>query len=307
MHLSAKGGDDLYVEGVYNNSLDAGLRLVREYKSGASLSFVALARIGDKGLRRGSTQEAFSLVGDNLYNPTWGWHGDMVRNSRYRHFAEPSVVASFKQPITDATTMMVSIGGEYNVRANSALGWYDAMSPYPDNYRYMPSYYADDDVANLVAQHWRMGDADVTQVDWASMYAQNSRSSRGAIYALEERVERIAEGEAIVQFSTLVGDNLTIDYGVRGGVKSSRRYKQMADLMGAPYLLDVDYYLIDDDTYSNNLQNNLLTPNRMVKEGDRFSYDYALEERSFAADLGFHYHANRWQIGRASCRERVFV
>lgn len=296
MLLSAKGGDDLYVEGVYNNSLDAGLRLVKEYESGANLSFVALARIGDKGLRRGSTQEAFSLIGDNLYNPTWGWHGDRVRNSRYRHFAEPFVVISLQQPITDATTMRLSVGGEYSAKANSALGWYDAMSPYPDNYRYMPSYYADDDVANLVAQHWRMGDADVTQVDWISMYAQNNRSSRGAVYALEERVERIIAGEAIMQFSTQVGDNLTIEYGVRGGVKSSRRYKQMADLMGAPYLLDLDYYLIDDDTFSNNLQNNLLSPNRMVKEGDRFSYDYALEERSLFADMGLRYHSNRWRM-----------
>ena len=107
IHLAAKGGDDLYVRGVYDNSLDIGLRLTKEYESGASLSFVALSRAGDKGLRRGSTQEAFSLVGDNLYNPTWGWSGDKVRNSRSRSSVEPVAIMSFVKPMGDATTMRV--------------------------------------------------------------------------------------------------------------------------------------------------------------------------------------------------------
>lgn len=313
IHLAAKGGDDLYVRGIYDNSLDIGLRLTKEYESGASLSFVALSRAGDKGLRRGSTQEAFSLVGDNLYNPTWGWSGDKVRNSRSRSSVEPVAIMSFVKPMGDATTMRVSVVGEYSLRANSALGWYDAMTPYPDNYRYMPSYYTDEAVADAVAQYWRMGDAAVTQIDWTDMYAQNRRSSRGAVYALEQRVERLARGEALVRFSTDVADNLTIDYGVRGEMSSSRQYKRMADLLGAQYLLDIDYYLIDDDTYSNNLQNDLRHPNREIKAGDRFSYDYALVETSLMADVGVRYHADRWRIdlsaalgGSSVCREGYF-
>lgn len=296
VYLAAKGGDDLYVKGVYDNSLDVGIRLTKDYESGASFSFVALSRAGDKGLRRGSTQEAFSLVGDNLYNPTWGWSGDKVRNSRNRSSVEPVAVMSFMKPIGDATTMRVSAVGEYSLRAYSTLGWYDAMTPYPDNYRYMPSYYADDDVAEAVAQYWRMGDGAVTQIDWAEMYAQNRRSSRGAVYALEQRVERLARGAATVHFSTDVSANMSIDYGVRGEISSSRRYKQMADLLGAQYLMDVDYYLLDDDTYSNNLQNDLRHPNRKIKAGDRFSYDYALVETSLMADVGMHYHADRWRM-----------
>jgi hypothetical protein len=50
----------------------------------------------------------------------------------------------------------------------------------------------------------------------------------------------------------------------------------MDDLLGGEYIMDVDYYLIDDATYSNHLHNNLLTPNRKVVEGDRSGYDYRL-------------------------------
>ena len=50
----------------------------------------------------------------------------------------------------------------------------------------------------------------------------------------------------------------------------------MRDLLGARYLTDIDRYLIDDDTYSNLLQNDLRHPDREIREGDRFGYDYAL-------------------------------
>jgi len=72
LYAAAKGGDDLYVKGVYNNSIDLGLRLKRDFDNGASLSFVALSSVGERGLRSGSTAEVFTLTGDNIYNPTWG-------------------------------------------------------------------------------------------------------------------------------------------------------------------------------------------------------------------------------------------
>lgn len=299
-HLTARGGNDLYVGGVYQNSVDVALRLGKSYDSGASLALVVLSRVGDIGLRQGSTAEAFSLVGDNLYNPTWGRHGDRERNSRYRRDAVPFAMFSAKVPLSNATTMHIAVGGDYGWRAYSSLGWYDAMTPMPDNYRYMPSYYADREVADMVADAWRMGDEALTQVNWADMYAVNSRSARGAVYALEERVERIARAEAVVRFTTSLGEQLSLGYGVRADVHSSRRYKRMADLLGAEYLLDVDYYLLDDDTYSNNLQNDLRNPNRRVGEGDRFSCDYALNERSLVVDVGLNYHTSRWRVGVAA-------
>ena len=109
-------------------------------------------------------------------------------------------------------------------------------------------------------------------------------------------MERIARAEFLLRFSTELGQNLTIGYGVRGRYDSSRNYKRMADLMGATHLRDVDYFLIDDDTYSNSLQNDLRNPNRLVAEGERFSYDYELVARSLQADVMFEYAVKRWHI-----------
>ncbi len=296
LYAAARGGDDLYVKGVYRNSVDAALRLSKSYDSGATVSLVALANVGERGLRSGSTEEAFTLTGDKLYNPSWGRQNAKVRNSRIRKDAVPFMAATYSTPIGGATQMMLTVGGDYGLRSYSTLGWYDAMTPRPDNYRYMPSYYSDKDVAAAVADEWRAGRERYTQIDWAELYAQNRMSSDGAVYAMDERVERIARAEFLLRFSTELGENLTIGYGLRGGYNSSRNYKRMVDLMGATHLHDVDYYLMDDDTFSNRLQNDLRNPDRRVGEGDRFSYDYALVDRSLQADVMFEYLVNRWRL-----------
>ncbi len=295
-YASAKGGNDLYVQGVNNNALDVGLRLTKEFQQGATLSFLALSMVGEKGLRSGTTQEAFTLTGDNLYNPSWGRQSGEVRNSRTRRDAVPFVALALDAPLWGETRMSLAVGGDYGHRRYSALGWYDAMTPRPDNYRYMPSYYADEQIASEVAYEWRAGNEAYTQINWADMYAQNRRSADGAIYALESRVERIARAQLSLQLASPIGRDVVLNYGVRADFNGSRRYKQMEDLLGATHLRDVDYYLIDDDTYSNNLRNNLLSVDDVVGEGDRFGYDYELRRRSVALNAGVEYSTSRWQI-----------
>ena len=296
MYAALKGGDDLYVKGVYNNAIDVALRVTKSYDSGATLSFVTLESDGERGLRSGSTKEVFTLKGDKLYNPSWGRQQGKVRNSRVRKESVPFALASFSTPIGNNTQMNIAVGGDYGLRSYSTLGWYDAMTPRPDNYRYLPSYFSSKDVAAEVEDRWRSGDERYTQIDWAELYNQNRMSADGAVYAMDERVERIARAEVVVYFRSELGQNLKLGYGVRGRYNSSRNYKHMIDLLGATHLLDMDYYLADDDTFSNRLQNDLRNPDRNVAVGDRFSYDYALVERGVEANASLEYLSNRWRF-----------
>lgn len=296
LHAAARGGDDLYVRGVFNNSIDGGLRLEKQFRSGASFALVAVATIGERGLRSGSTEEAFTLTGNKLYNPAWGYQSGEVRTSRRRADSVPFVVATFSAPLGDRSNVRISLGGDYGTRAYSSLGWYNAMTPRPDNYRYLPSYYTHSDVAAAVSDAWRRRDERYTQIDWAELYAQNRMSSDGAVYALDDRVERIARAEAVVQFSSQMGDGLTLHYGLRAGRNSSRNYKRLSDLMGATHLRDIDHYLLDDDSFSRHLRNNLRRADDLVTEGDRFSYDYDLVERTLFVEAGLSYSARRLSL-----------
>lgn len=295
-YVAARGGDDLYINGVYNDAVDVGVRFTRDFHTEATFSLLYATTISQRGMRSGSTQEAFRLRGDNLYNPLWGRQEGKVRNSRVRRDAVPFAVAAYRSHISENTLLTLSAGGHYGKRSTSSLGWYGAMTPRPDNYRYMPSYFADSALAEIVAAEWRMGNEKYTQINWEDLYNLNSKSHDGAVYALDDRVERIARGEVVMRMSSTISPQLSIAYGIRAWIDSSRNYKRMRDLMGADYLIDLDYFLIDDDSFSNSLQNDKRNPNRKITPGDRFSYDYALIERGVEANLQIEYNMANWRV-----------
>lgn len=295
-HLSARGGDGLYVDGVWQNRLDVGLRVGREFSSGSTLSIVLTAPISYRGLRSGTTREAFRLAGDNLYNPSWGYQQGRKRNARNRREFVPLLVATYRTEITPRTSLILSTGGEWGKIGTTTLGWYGTSTPMPDNYRYLPSYYTEPTVAQAVEQAWMSDDSRYTQIDWAELYTVNAISDGEARYALERRVNRLARAEVAAMFHSAIGRNLNLEYGLRATASSSRNYKQMDDLLGAEYLTDIDYYLLDDDSYSLNLQNDLRHPNRKVHKGNRFGYDYTLAERELSLVAEIAYQSEQWMV-----------
>ena len=294
LYASGRMGNDLYVDGVYQDALDAALRLSKEFTSGGVLSMVAMLQAGERGLHYGSTDEAFTLTRNNLYNPSWGYQAGDKRNSRTRSDNAPFVMFSYVTDVGARTRMTLAAGGSFEGRGYSSLGWYGASSPRPDNYRYMPSYYANPAVADAVADEWRKGNAKYTQIDWDELYNRNRNSTRGAIYALEDRVEQRLRGEVTLRFRSEITSSLSLHYALRASVQSSRNFKRMRDLLGATYLTDIDYYLIDDDTFSHKTDNDMRHPDRHIAEGYRFGYDYALAENNLAAEFGVRYAFGGW-------------
>lgn len=296
LYALGRAGSDLYVEGVFQNSVDAALRLSHKSSSGGTFSVVAMLQAGERGLRYGSTDEAFTLTRNNLYNPSWGYQAGEKRNSRIRRDNAPFLMFSYSSSVGVATRMMLSAGCSVDGRSYSSLGWYDASTPRPDNYRYMPSYYANPAVAAAVAEEWRNGNEKYTQIDWDELYARNRYSSRGAIYALEDRVNREVQGDAALRFVSDINSSLSLRYALRMGVVSSRNFKRMRDLLGATYHTDIDYFLLDDDTFSHKTDNDVRNPDRRVVEGDIFGYDYTLTEGRISAEIGLGYSVGKWQI-----------
>ena len=77
-------------------------------------------------------------------------------------------------------------------------------------------------------------------------------------------------------------------------------------------MTDIDRYLVDDDAYSNLLQNDLRRPGRTIREGDRFGYDYAIRSRRSPGAVLAEYRSDRFrfdlcaELGAAAVRRRGF-
>ena len=281
--LDARTGRDMHVEGVFTNAVTAGLRVARRFGEGHELSVLCIVPPSVRGTRLSSSEEAFTLTGDRLYNPAWGWQDGRVRNSRVRRETVPLALAAYAVPLSASTSLTAALAAEAGVAKYSMLDWYDARTPMPDNYRYLPGYTGDRETE----QAWLVG--------WDELIRQNRMAGGHAVYALEDRAERLCNLAFDVSFATDVDARLTLRYGVSLRRENTRSYKQMRDLLGAGYVTDIDRFLIDDDTYSNKLQNDLRHPGRTIREGDRFGYDYALTLRGAALRLQADYRSDRFR------------
>lgn len=301
--VDGRSGRDLLVDGVYTRQLTTAVRLVRRRQAGDCWAVFLAAPLSERGLRSASVEEAYTLRGSTCYNPTWGRQAGKVRNSRVRREAVPIAVASYASPTDRLLRFRASGSIETGIRRQSGLGWYDASTPRPDNYHYLPSYFPDAGEAfEAVDAAWRSGDERYTQIDWEELYLRNRLHGGEALYTLEDRVERPMRVQAVAELEADVDSRLTIDASLHVDYDAPRYYKQLRDLLGADHLTDIDRFLVDDATYSNSLQNDLRHPDRTVRDGDRFGYDYRLNRFETFADVAVRYRADRLSM---NCGVRV--
>lgn len=238
-----------------------------------------------------STQEAYDLAGTNYYNPYWGYQNGEVRNSRIRKAHKPYAIINDTWKLNETTKIHTSIGFMKGRYGNTRLNWYSAPDPRPDYYRYLPSYQTDPYVAGLVTDYWE-NNVEARQIDWDKIYEINylSKLAGGsANYIIEEdRIDETKYG-----LNTYItkdgGEHLQLSGGLDFLSHNSLRYKVIDDLLGADYWLDIDQFAERDFPGDIDiLQNDIQNPDRQVKEGDVFGYNYK-------------FHTNRakmWGVGR---------
>ena len=293
-------GRDLHIESIFGNSLEVNAVVSKQFNNKSLLSMAILAKPSMRSTRTASTQEAFRLTGNTLYNPTWGYQNGKVRNARIRREFLPTLFIGYEGELNKRTKFNLATTATIGVEKYSSLDWFNAQTPMPDNYRYMPSYFDDeDDIFQAVESVWLANNPCYTQIDFDRLIATNRLNNGEAIYAISDRVRRTIHTAFRGEATTSLNKG-SISYGVEIKAVNYRNYKQMRDLLGAEYIIDLDYFLLDDDTYGNSLQNNLNAPNRYIKEGDRFGYNYTIREYQGSVFSTYRYTDNNLNLDIAA-------
>ena len=276
-YINLYTGPDLYVDGLFSNGAEVGVSLGRRFKNN-SLFLSAMLPWSRRSVRQATTEEAVMLTQNYGYNPAWGLQSGKARSSRINGALAPTLVGSWQRRLGMWTTMRLSAAMEVERRGRTALSWCDAMSAVPDNYRYLPSYYTDDDASRELTEAWRYNDVRYTQIAWDELYHTNLIQSDGhAAYFVENRRTNSQRYALNLNFTTLFR-GVDIEYGLRAVLRSDRYFKVVEDLLGARHLLDIDYFVRDDATYATKYRNNLQTTKLEASEGDHFGYDYRLSQ-----------------------------
>ncbi|TCO03008.1 carboxypeptidase-like regulatory domain-containing protein [Natronoflexus pectinivorans] len=284
-----------YVEGTFYNSFGYFLSVEKLLGTNNehSLSFTTFGAPTQRGMQGPSFDEVYDLLDNTYYNPNWGYQNGEKRNARVATSYDPAVILSHVWTINRNTELMSGIGLRYNQYGTTALNWYNAADPRPDYYRYLPSYQNMPEIQELYRQQWRR-DVSVRQVNWDRLYDVNRDRDRG-LYMVEERHNDLMEMTFNSHFRTRVNDVQTINIGIEAKKSKGMSYKTVNDLLGAQYWLDVDQFAERDfQGDPQRIQNDMNNPNRQVREGDVFGYDYDMHVNS--ASIWFQ---NEFEFPRA--------
>ncbi len=277
-----------YVEGTDYNAKAMFLAVEKVLNEKHTLSLTAFATPNKRGKLIGSTQEAYDLAGSNYYNANWGYQAGEVRNARVADDFKPYIMLNHVWDINEKMELNTSVSYSFGRDGNTALNWANAEDPRPNYYRYLPYYNRDDDNYEGWTQQ---------QVDWDKMYQANDDEYRpvynvdgiegndfyGIVskYMVEDRRIDHNQISANMNFNYEFNEDLNLLANVNYSNYVGRHFKEVNDLLGGDYWLDVDKFaegdvvdLENDEEIPDYAQSDLNNPNRLAREGDVFGYDY---------------------------------
>lgn len=247
-----------------------------------ALNFTSIYAENTRGKTSPNTQEVINLMG-HQYNSYWGWQDGRKRNSRDKDILEPILMLSHYWKFNSKTKLNTNVTYQYGSIGNTRLDYQGANNPDPTYYRNLPSYYLNDpanyvtvgtETTNPLAAAARNYFLNNSQINWNAMYYANMNSSSEAgrsLYALyEDRTDDKQITANSIIFSEL-SDNIRLNGGVTYRKLMSHNFQNMLDLLGGQFFRDVDPFYVGDSQ-----QADLNNPNRIVKEGDRYGYNYKL-------------------------------
>jgi hypothetical protein len=124
-------------------------------------------------------QESLQYFGAH-YNPNWGMQNGEKRNAVKSTTHLPTVIFSSDISLPKAQKLNIAVGITMGVKSITGLDWNNAADPRPDYYKYLPSYYQDSALRELMHESL-LENPGKGQIDWMGLYTLNSLSNEPVI------------------------------------------------------------------------------------------------------------------------------
>lgn len=257
-----------------------------------SFNGVVMGSNSYRGRSTASVQEMYDLAGTNFYNPNWGLQDGKKRNANIQRIHQPIYQFRYDYDNEENFSFTTTLAFQTGRSGNTALDWFNAPDPRPIYYRKLPSFIQDPEQAAAVAERIR-NDINARQINWEQLYRinlnsedtvedvdgieGNDRTGGLARYIVEERRYDNTRYAGASRFSWYLNEQTQLSGGLILQRQTTENYKLVDDLLGAEFYVDLDRFATFDFVLgSDETQNDLNRPNRILGVGDRFGYDYDL-------------------------------
>jgi hypothetical protein len=299
---SRRWAEEAYFEGTDYSANSVFAAVEKKFNEKHSLNFTSIYAQNKRGRNSSNTDEINSIAGIN-YNSFWGMQDGKKRNSRDRDVNEPILMLTHYWKMNDKTMLTSNVMHQFGKIGNSRIDFQNAPNPDPTYYRNLPSYFTslyENDPAFVPISAFQPGGLGGVptpdligaltapfltdrQINWDSMYRINTdlvgidangneiRTPGKSKYVLyEDRTDdKLYTANTIL--SSKISDNIVMNAGASYSMLKSANFQYLTDLLGGAYYSDIDPFQTGSAQ-----QTDINNPNREVREGDKFGYNYNL-------------------------------
>ncbi|MFL9483377.1 TonB-dependent receptor [Chitinophagaceae bacterium LWZ2-11] len=282
-----------YVEGTFYKGGSYFIGIDKKIGKRQLLSFVTFGAPTQNARQGGSGDEIQQLAKTHYYNPNWGYQNGKKRSAAIATVYQPYIILTHDFRISNTTSILTAVSYSYGQKNNTALDWYNAPDPRPDYYTYLPSHYKDDETQYQQVLSKMETDLNARQINWQHLYDVNRNafatihdangikgndvSGKRCNYIIEDRVTKTQNFNFNTTVNSLISEHFQLTAGLSYQQQINRYYKQVNDLLGGDFYVNINQFAQDQTTTNANaVQNDLGYPNRILKQGDKFGYDYTM-------------------------------
>ncbi len=287
---SRRWAQEGWYEGTFFDGYSYFLSVDKKIGTKHSLNFTLLGAPNSRGRNGDTFQEMYDLAGTTRYNPNWGYWNGEKRNGYVSHSHQPFGILRYDWKPGEGTSVQIAAYGQAGENGSTRLDWFNGYSPEPDYNRRLPSALPDPAMADAWAQELRDNES-LRQINWAGLWeantintetihnangvAGNSVTGKRSQYVIADFRSDSKEGG----FNALLRQSLSNRFALTGGANYQhylgRNFKTVDDILGGDFIVDWDRFAQQDQPANPTARDNdLRTPNHIVREGETYGYDY---------------------------------
>ncbi len=300
--VSRRYGEEGYQDGTVYDANSFFASVEKKLNVNHSLNLSAFYTPNRRGRSTAITQEVRDLKGIQ-YNPNWGFQDGKIRNSSIREVEEPVILLNHYWEIGNKTNVNTNVGYQFGkigstridnggtrlVTVNGQEAYLGgARNPFGNYYQRLPSFFLQNEnpsafdfqQAYLAEQEFLNNG----QLDWAALYEANTNETNVAnggnsIYVVQEDCVEDTQITVNTIVNAEISENINLSGNINYRTLKSENFANLKDLLGGTGYLDVDFFAEDEvNTIVGDIaQSDLRNRNRIVKEGERYKYNYTLD------------------------------
>jgi hypothetical protein len=290
--LGRRWAQEGYFDGTYYDGYSYYGAVSKRLKGGKHLfHFTTFGAPTERGKMNAVYDESVDLYGSTKYNPNWGYQNGEKRNSRVANFFQPTSILSYEYHPNNDLRWSTAVAYQFGKNGDARIDWYNGSDIRPDYYKYLPSYYTlsfnNNPKAVEEMRAYYRSNPDNMQVQWDKIYQANYMNyeampgtgevGRRSVYVMGSDIDDIKKYSFNTNIEYMANEHIKLYTGLNYINQRTESYRELVDLLGGDYFLNLNQFAEREFSGQNTLlRNNTEDENVVVKEGDKYSYDYIM-------------------------------